>query len=80
MHVVAWMPIPKPPWQLPLEDPRGILSLLCSEVNDLIGESSGVYGLHLNGDNSPWAELTSGGRFERLGSLNQAVEFLDRTK
>lgn len=30
----------------------------------LINESGGVYGLHLNGDPAPWAELMIGGRFE----------------
>ena len=30
---------------------------LLSEVDALIGDSQGVYGLHLNGDNSPWDEL-----------------------
>lgn len=43
------------------------------EVADLIGESSGVYGLHLNGDPAPWEELEQGGRFERLTSLHDAL-------
>ena len=43
------------------------------EVQDLIGESHGVYGLHLNGDESPWGDLEQGGRFERLTSLNEAL-------
>ena len=43
------------------------------EVVDLIGESSGIYGLHLNGDNSPWEEIEQGGRFERLTSLCDAL-------
>lgn len=43
------------------------------EVQDLIGESHGVYGLHLNGDESPWGELEKGGRFERLTLLNEAL-------
>lgn len=33
-------------------------------VRELINESTGVYGLHLNGDVSPWDELRTGGRFE----------------
>jgi hypothetical protein len=33
-------------------------------VADLINESDGVYGLHCNGDWSPWPELRTGGRFE----------------
>lgn len=43
------------------------------EVQDLIGESSGVYGLHLNGDESPWSEVEQGGRFERLTTLLEAL-------
>lgn len=33
-------------------------------VRDLMAESGGVYGLHLNGDPSPWHELVEGGFFE----------------
>ena len=33
-------------------------------VGALINESTGVYGLHLNGDPAPWEELRVGGRFE----------------
>ena len=33
-------------------------------VNDLINESYGVAGLHLNGDVAYWDELLAGGRFE----------------
>ena len=33
-------------------------------VDALISESGGVYGLHLNGDDAPWSELQTGGRFE----------------
>ena len=50
------------------------------EVQDLIGESHGVYGLHLNGDESPWGELEQGGRFERLTSLNEALAAIDALK
>ena len=31
---------------------------------DLIDNSTGVEGLHLNGDIAPWNELRTGGRFE----------------
>jgi hypothetical protein len=34
------------------------------DVADLIGESEGVYGLHLNGAPSPWDEIRTGGHFE----------------
>lgn len=33
-------------------------------VSALIADSSGVCGLHLNGDPAPWDELFSGGQFE----------------
>jgi hypothetical protein len=33
-------------------------------VADLIDQSEGVYGLHLNGDGAPWADLRTGGGFE----------------
>lgn len=37
---------------------------LVRSVDDLIAESEGVYGLHLNGDPASWDSLTEGGRFE----------------
>jgi hypothetical protein len=37
---------------------------LAQAIEDLISESDGVGGLHLNGDFAPWGELTEGGRFE----------------
>lgn len=49
-----------------------ILSALLDDIEGLMGESSGVYGLHLNGDPSPWGELTEGGRFERLLNISAA--------
>ncbi len=45
---------------------------LLSDVDGLMGESNGVYGLHLNGDASPWSELEEGGRFERLSHMSSA--------
>jgi hypothetical protein len=33
-------------------------------VCDLIAESGGVYGLHLNGDGAPWNDLLAGGKYE----------------
>ena len=44
-----------------------------TEIQGLIEESHGVYGLHMNGDDSPWNELEQGGRFERLTTLNEAL-------
>lgn len=51
---------------------RAALHTLICEVVGLAEESEGVYGLHLNGDPSPWEELLPGGRFERLTSLHDA--------
>lgn len=51
---------------------RAALHTLICEVVGLVEESEGVYGLHLNGDPSPWEELLPGGRFERLTSLHDA--------
>jgi len=37
---------------------------LLKAVDDLISESDGVCGLHLNGDAAPWGSLVAGGMFE----------------
>lgn len=50
---------------------------LVDEIDGLVGESSGVYGLHLNGDIAPWDELLRGGRFERLGALEEVRQMLN---
>lgn len=43
-------------------------------VEALINESRGVFGLHLNGDSSPWDELRTGGRFEGwLSKFDEAL-------
>ena len=42
---------------------RGTLLALLSNIEALIEESDGVYGLHMNGGDAPWAELTDDGRF-----------------
>ena len=44
-------------------------------VEQLIAESHGVTGLHLNGDVAPWDELRTGGRFEDwLFAFDNALE------
>ena len=44
-------------------------------VEDLMNESAGVDGLHLNGDLAPWEELRTGGRFEDwLKDFDDALE------
>lgn len=65
------------PKKLAIEtDSLEIMKSLAREIGGLIAESEGVYGLHLNGDPSPWEELLPGGRFERLTSLEKAFSFL----
>lgn len=59
---------------------RALAANLVDEVDGLIGESGGVYGLHLNGDPSPWDELLPGGRFERLTSLDNLRAALARAQ
>ena len=45
-------------------------------VEALINESKGVFGLHLNGDPSEWAELRTGGKLEGwLYQFDDALEF-----
>lgn len=51
---------------------------LVEEIAGLIDESDGVYGLHLNGDVSPWGELVQGGRFERLLHIQSAIELINK--
>lgn len=49
------------------------LRLGIKAVRDLINESSGVVGLHLNGDIAAWPDLEKGGRFEEwLADFNNA--------
>jgi len=45
-----------------------------TDVEELIDNSSGVGGLHLNGDMAPWTELRTGGRFEEwLKNFDAAI-------
>lgn len=57
------------------EEERERLMRAIKAVQDLINESHGVYGLHLNGDLSPWDELLEGGKYEEwLLPLSKALE------
>lgn len=40
------------------------LKELVKTIDDLMDESDGVYGLHLNDDLAPWDSLMAGGQFE----------------
>jgi hypothetical protein len=43
---------------------RDVLRAGIKAVGNLINNSHGIIGLHLNGDTAPWSELQTGGRFE----------------
>ena len=44
-------------------------------VSNLINESHGVAGLHLNDEVAPWADLQAGGQFEEwLKDFNEAAD------
>lgn len=51
---------------------REALANLVQEIDDLVSESDGVAGLHLNGDVAEWGDLLPGGAYERLTSLDDA--------
>ena len=45
------------------------------KMDDLIMESVGVDGLHMNGDVAPWQELKTGGEFDAwLGGFDELLE------
>lgn len=57
----------------------GLALSLVQDLGELIDNSRGVYGLHLNGDPAPWEELTAGGRFEAwLSSFDRIKAELDK--
>ena len=62
--------------KLPLSE---VIAKLVRGINaaaDLMDNSSGVDGLHLNGDIAPWNELRTGGRFEEwLVDFDEALEW-----
>lgn len=50
-------------------------------VEDLMLDSKGVFGLHLNGDPSPWDELRSGGKHEEwLNDFDIATKVVAQLK
>lgn len=54
------------------------LRALTSDLDDLIGNSDGVIGLHLNGDIASWEALLRGGEFSAwLSSLQTAKDILN---
>lgn len=47
-------------------------------VRELMDESTGVVGLHMNGDVATWADLEQGGAFEEwLLDFNKAEDYLN---
>lgn len=58
-----------------LEQSQAALRRGIGAVAELIDNSSGVAGLHLNGDTATWGELRTGGRFEEwLREFDEAQE------
>lgn len=85
--LLTWVSVPlytyPPDAQAEIERLKAVIDkcqAALNEVTDLVSESSGVYGLHLNGDVSPWDEILAGGRFERLTSLDEAVYGIKEVK
>ena len=61
---------------MPLTDIFTKLVLGINAVANLIDNSTGIEGLHLNGDIAPWDELRTGGRFESwLVDFDDALEW-----
>ena len=62
-----------------LEELAGALEKSCDSVRELIDNSRGVEGLHLNGDVAPWHDLRSGGRYEGwLVEFDEALDILQK--
>ena len=62
--------------KLPLSEVITKLVLGINAAANLMDNSSGVDGLHLNGDVAPWSELRTGGRFEGwLVDFDEALEW-----
>lgn len=60
------------------EQIRQALVDLVASLQELIANSDGVAGLHLNGDIADWESLTEGGRFEGwLLALDKAERLLN---
>jgi len=54
---------------------------LVTAIDDLVSESHGVDGLHLNGDVAPWDELLPGGQYESwLEAVDPARAILDEAR
>ena len=62
--------------KLPLSEVIAKLVLGINAAANLMDNSSGVDGLHLNGDIAPWCELRAGGRFEEwLVDFDEALKW-----
>lgn len=52
---------------------RNALAGLVEDIEELVANSGGVYGLHANGDPAPWEELLPGGKYGAwLGQFEEA--------
>lgn len=62
--------------KIPLSDVFTKLVLGINAAANLMDNSTGVDGLHLNGDIAPWGELRTGGMFEEwLVDFDEALEW-----
>lgn len=62
----------------PRDTLTGLALSLVQDIDELIGNSEGVAGLHMNGDVAPWSSLTEGGEFGSwLGSFDRLRDHLD---
>ena len=77
---MAYIAAANPATVLVLLEALEALEGLTGDIQDLIGESSGVAGLHMNGDVAPWGDLEAGGRFERLTHLPAAHAAITKVK
>ena len=71
LYPLAMPAAPTPPVQQDDEALKVLLRIV-EEIDGLVSESDGVYGLHLNDCPSPWDELLPEGEYERLSSLDDA--------
>lgn len=63
---------------VPRDTLTGLALSLVQDIDELIGSSEGVAGLHMNGDVAPWSSLTEGGEFGAwLGSFDRLRDALD---
>lgn len=64
-----------------LKKENKILRAGIEAVKQLIDESYGVVGLHLNHEDAPWDDLLAGGTYEAwLADFSEALELMEKGK